>query len=386
VDCRCSCGSSNRKLSVNLKKKEGIMFIILIISKILLYACFSVLIGGLLIYTIPAERKPTILLSKKWLVSSTTLIAILSFFPVFSLASYIGKETGMGTGTAFWDVFLQMRVGHAALLMLLISGTLVCFLLASGIEKDGSGAILCLIFAAILVFVQSWASHTASIAFGGFIGHILHVLAVCVWSGILFIAGWFSKDQKNWLSFLRWFTPVSIGCMLTIVVAGLLLMQYTIPDYVSSWVLPYGEALLLKHLLLVPLLFVAFINGFLIKRSVENNSVFLPVSWVKAESVVIFFFFSATAVMTNSSPPHQVTDVIEQEGASPLYLLLGKPIPHFPAELSLHIMSVLLFDISLLFLGCMYLVYKKRVSPYFSIVMGAGFVSTVFLALLLAVS
>ena len=38
-------------------------------------------------------------------------------------------------------------------------------------------------------------------------------------------------------------------------------------DYANSWMLPYGQALLIKHLLIIPLLAYAFINSVLIRKN-----------------------------------------------------------------------------------------------------------------------
>lgn len=44
-------------------------------------------------------------------------------------------------------------------------------------------------------------------------------------------------------------------------------------DYVSSWMLPYGQALLVKHIIFIPLLVFAGINGLLIRKQINSLKV-----------------------------------------------------------------------------------------------------------------
>ena len=63
-------------------------------------------------------------------------------------------------------------------------------------------------------------------------------------------------------------------------------------DYANAWMLPYGQALLIKHLLIIPLLAYAFINSILIRKKIKNNDSFNPRPWTKAESLIVFLIFS----------------------------------------------------------------------------------------------
>ena len=42
-------------------------------------------------------------------------------------------------------------------------------------------------------------------------------------------------------------------------------------DYPNSWMLPYGQALLIKHLLIIPLLVYAVINSILMKKKLDKG-------------------------------------------------------------------------------------------------------------------
>ena len=122
----------------------------------------------------------------------------------------------------------------------------------------------------ILIQAFGWSSHASSYdQVKGFYNHSAHFTAVSVWAGILFVVSWFSKNHSNWLNFLKWFTPVAIVCFISTIMTGFILMTFAVEfkDYPNSWMLPYGQALLIKHLLIIPLMIYAMINSILIKRN-----------------------------------------------------------------------------------------------------------------------
>ena len=139
-----------------------------------------------------------------------------------------------------------------------------------------------------------------------------HFLIVTLWTGILIQVAWFSKDKQKWSQFLRWFTPFAIVCIIIIGISGLTLMFNVVEpkDYVKSWVLPYGQMLLLKHISIIPVLVFAFINGVLSKKAATIPS-FNPRPWIKAESFIILIVFYFTSVLGTLSPPHEVEFTVQ---------------------------------------------------------------------------
>ena len=77
-------------------------------------------------------------------------------------------------------------------------------------------------------------------------------------------------------------------------------------EYGDAWMLPYGQALLVKHLTIIPVLFFAFINGFWIKRKLKRQEPINPIPWLKFESVLLFFTFVSTGVLGQQEPPHSI--------------------------------------------------------------------------------
>lgn len=82
----------------------------------------------------------------------------------------------------------------------------------------------------------------------------------------------FQKNLKSMQrEFLVWFTPVSLIAVAVIIVSGLVSMKMIVPEYVNSWMLSYGQALLIKHLLLVPVIGLCLIQWHLCKEEVQER-------------------------------------------------------------------------------------------------------------------
>src|SRR5690606_1005796 len=95
-----------------------------------------------------------------------------------------------------------------------------------------------LAFTFILLLAVGWASHAASLTdWSGFVFHTLHFTAVTVWVGILLMVSWFSATPKNWLLFLKWFTPVALSCLAIVIGSGIFIMTLAvdITEYQDAW-------------------------------------------------------------------------------------------------------------------------------------------------------
>jgi copper resistance protein D len=239
----------------------------------------------------------------------------------------------------------------------------------------------------LMILAVGYSSHVASLSFWpGLLSHSTHFLIITLWTGILIHVAWFSKEEPNWSKFLRWFTPLAVLCIIVIILSGIYLMLFVVEpkDYVKSWVLPYGQMLLLKHISIIPVLVFAFINGVLSRKALKFPS-FNPKPWIKAESIILLVVFYFTAVMGTLSPPHEIEFTVKSEGASKwVEWLLGKNIL---STTQLHLVpsfqSGLLIIISILFL-LLILISFKRVKPILGVVFGVGFVVAMYFGLIMS--
>lgn len=84
-------------------------------------------------------------------------------------------------------------------------------------------------------------------------------------------------------------------------------MTLVITDYTNSWLFPYGQALLIKHILIIPLLIYAIINGIFVKRKIKRDPNFNPKTWTRIECIIILLIFTVTAVLGQQAPPNKTT-------------------------------------------------------------------------------
>ena len=368
-----------------------------IFSEFLLYLCFSLLMGGLLFLIVPAEKKPRVVISKRLLLICTALIPVLSFLPLLHIGLILLEDMDFWTG--FTSILLTFEIGKAWMVTFFVSLFLFILLLRDPFRKKSYTQTMGLFLLLILIFAFGKAGHAASITeWSGFILHSIHFLAVIVWAGPLLVVSWKAKGSANWSGFLKWLSPLSVVCMGTLLLAGFFTMQIDInsyedpqasllTEYLNGWVVPYGQALLMKHLVIVPLLVFAFLNGYLIKRKVQNDPSFNPLPWVKAESMFIFMLFALTAFMGQQYPPHEVALLIESKEISPLFKIFypGNITPDLQVLINWQPISYLLMAVGLLFLIIAMISAAKKGPVVLSFVSTLLFVVSSYISLMLTI-
>ncbi|WP_088051953.1 copper resistance D family protein [Virgibacillus dakarensis] len=340
------------------------------LSELILYICFSILFGSLILFMVPEDKKPPIYIPKKILYFAAILIPVAAFMPVFQTANILAADRDLGF--ILKNVVLTFEIGKAWLFVVFVSIILICVLLAKNLITKKHLMMWALVLTLLMLFGYTTSSHAATITDGkGFIFHTLHFLAVTIWIGILFVVSWFSKTKDNWLTFLKWFTPVALICLAITIVAGYFTMEIDInsyddpnasifQEYQNSLIVNYGQALVLKHIFIISLVVFAFLNGVLFRRK-NNQELFNPFKWARLESVYALIVFGITAFMGQSWPPHQIYSLIKTEGASPLFNALydGDIIDTiqnadstgiFNVTMSFEFESYLLFGLGLLFM------------------------------------
>ncbi len=302
------------------------------ISEFLLYLCFTITIGSTFMNFIPNNLKPTIQLSHHIVYVAAFGIPLFSFFSLLYNVVIISRFQEMGIWQLMPDVLRDLEFGKAWFRILIMSGIMLILMSFRDPQQDKRvNGVVGLILVGI-IFYHGWASHPAGLSdTWGFGAQSIHVLAISIWAGILLIVGWFAKDQMNWTSFLKWFTPLSIGCIIVLTVGGIVMMYYIVPDLLNSWAVTYGQALLMKHLLYIPIILFGFGNGFLLKAAIGNNRSINVRKWIRIESIFIVAVFAITGFLNIQTPPHPPE---EGNAAIPTSLIFNwfhgdKPYPQF---------------------------------------------------------
>lgn len=351
-----------------------------------LYICFSILIGSYILFLVPENIRPPLFIPKKTLYLAAGLIPLAALLPVISTAQILSAD--MGFWFIFKNVLFTFEVGKSWVFILLISTILIRVLLVKTLKTNKRLTTLALVLTIFMLLGYTNSSHAATITeWKGFLFHTLHFLAVTIWIGLLLIVSWFSSSKDNWLTFLKWFTPVAVVCLLISFIAGYFTMgndinSYDDPnasilqEYKNSLIVNYGQALVIKHLLIISLVLFAVMNGILFRKK-HNQHSFNPLKWARVESVYALIVFGLTAFMGQSWPPHQIYSLIKAYGASPLFTAIYRgdivnaiknadAVHVFNVAVSFGFASYLLFLLGFLFMMITVFAATKRQSIFVS--------------------
>jgi putative copper export protein len=362
------------------------MLIIGIISDALLYLCFSLLMGSFLLQLVPQSLRPSITIPKGVLLLATLGIVFFSFMPVLKLVLFLYEDLGLGY--TLKSVLITFETGKSWMVTGVLSLFLFIYLIPIKLERNPVFAVTGLLFTLLLIAALGWSSHAGSLAKpSGFLIHSAHFLAITTWVGILLVVSWFSRDYKNWLNFLKWFSPLAIVCLIVTGITGIALMTFVmdLKDYMNTWPLSYGQALLIKHLAIIPLVIFAFINSVLIRKKIHKDENFNPLPWAKLEGVVVLLIFSITAALGQEAPPHTIERTLNAEGPSSLFTFFHRNELVFPIQFTPGFLSISLFLIALFSLALVVLSFIKKAPKLLAVLFSILFIVTSYTGLLLSI-
>ncbi|MDO7268034.1 copper resistance D family protein [Shouchella clausii] len=176
-----------------------------------------------------------------------------------------------------------------------------------------------LVFIVLLAFAISLSSHSASLnGLHGMISSSLHMVAMAFWIGPLLVIGLYGTSLINALKFHQWFSVVAVFSLLLLVTSGFIMMGEIAPEYVNSWMLSYGQLLLIKHILFIPLLVFGFRHLLSLSGKGAKLSPAERQKSFRAEGVIALLVFIVTSWLTETEPPHNVLRTLQNEPMSPL--------------------------------------------------------------------
>lgn len=356
------------------------------VTQALIYLSFAILLGSFILALVPQAHKPTISVPKGALMTALGSIAIFSFIPVLQLILYLSP--GIGFIQTMQSVLFTFEVGKSWVFTFIISNILFIFVVWFDYRKSKFYAYIGIAIVFILILALGWSSHASSYdKVIGFFSHTAHFTAVSIWVGILFVVSWFAKDYSNWACFLKWFTPTATFCFVSTIISGLILMTFVVEfkDYTNSWMLPYGQSLLIKHLLMIPILVYAMINSIFFRKKLKTNTHLNPIPWTRMESIIILLIFSATAALGQQPPPHET--VVTNEEVSYLFTMLyqGEFQPGMTVNLMFNATSIALLGLAILFIILMIISLIKKAPAILSFLMSLLLVLCLYLSLILSI-
>ncbi|MCP3031407.1 CopD family protein [Halobacillus sp. A1] len=356
-------------------------------SNSILYICFAIIIGASILSAIPKDHKPELQLPKTLIKGSTLLVPIVSLVPVLELASGINGYRDESFMSSLMYVWLHLETGKAWLVLALLS-LLFIVLLRLKVRQSvifGAGLMIAL----GMIVTQGVVGHSANMgSFPGAAAHIFHLVSVSSWAGVLLIVSWFSVSDRKWKEFIDWFTFLALGCIVILTFTGLFMTFLLNERIVDSWILTYGQALLLKHLLYVPLLLFACINGFLISQKMHHNHSFSPRSWWRAESVILISIFMITGFLTEKEPAHNISQTLRGEDPSILFRTFTSISAGAETGLVIQpsVISLLFITIGGVFLFLVFYAFQQNSSPAAALSIAGLAIISVYFGLMSALS
>ncbi|MGG4146955.1 CopD family protein [Paenibacillus algorifonticola] len=340
------------------------------LSETLLYVCFALLMGAFTLRLVPEGKRPQVIVPDRLLLACALAIPVLSFVPLDQTARTFAADFELSYGQMMKSLLLDAVAGKALIWTLLSSLGLSILLGMKSFRQDRHMPKVGLFITLLLAVWLGYASHASSLyGLKGIVIHSAHFIAVTIWLGIVITTSWFSKDENHWEAFLSWFSTLAFGCFFVTISAGITLMTFTTPEYVNAWMLPYGQMLLIKHLLLLPLLLLAYSNSFGYKNKLKHNAAFRPLLWFKAESIVALLIFIATSVLGQQAPPHEVKETLQITAPSSLFTTIykGSFSPDITLHFSLGLDSLLLLASAVVMIVGFFRMYRsEQLMPAFA--------------------
>lgn len=357
------------------------MTVIIWISQAILYICFALLMGSFVLALVPQQYRPTIHVPKKVLVISAILVPWMAFLPVLDITLYIAPRLGFIESLKI--VLTTYTIGTAWDATFLISFLLLLIIARTSLHSKW-GSVLGALLTTLLMLTVAWSSHAASMDKAvGITSDVLHFLAMSIWVGILLVIGFFATNKNHWLAFLNWFSYTAIGCLATLTISGFLLMDILVSDYINAWMTNYGQGMLWKHLLLLPVVIFALANSLITRFKLSRDENFNPFPWIRLEGTLLTILLLVTAAFSQQPPPeHSITpeavsaifkwfhpDVVIEAGNMIGFVVNVQSVLFLFASL----FSVVLLGISFFF---------KKIPPVVSFIIGCLFVSSVYMLLM----
>lgn len=364
------------------------MVILVGISQALLYVSFSILIGYMVLMLVPSKLRPAIRMPVNVLAMSTVFIPVMTFIPVLSITLYIGRR--LGFFEALKIVLMTHTIGTAwcatLLLSIVLFGLIIMAARTNSIGKVPFALVGVLVTIG-LVFTVAWSSHAGAVNPAlGILSDFIHLLAVSVWVGVILVVGWFSRNTENWSQFLGWFTFVALSCLGATAISGFLLLDVLVDGYSDAWMVSYGQGLLMKHLMLIPLIFYALVNGLFVKYKVANDSTFNPLPGVRVEGFILLTIFMLTAFFSQQSPPHGY--FLTSDAVSPLFKMFHSDVIDASSTIGFvgNGMGIALFFGSIILYGLQVLAFFKKAPILISFLISCLFVGSVYVTIMLSIT
>ncbi|KMK77738.1 copper resistance D family protein [Alkalihalobacillus pseudalcaliphilus] len=290
----------------------------LVVSNLFTYI-FIILLTGILLISLKPDRDKDIRGKRflKW--GSIVGLILTTGVSVYQLCHMLYTQFSLPLSEAIFQVLTKFQAGHA---WLAIVFCLFVMMIIEGTSQKRSHRFTeysqLFLLIGIMFFISLTSHSGASEGLLGSLVHLLHMLAFSFWLGPLFVMAWLTKPKESIHDFHRWFSPLAMFTFSMLVISGILLMNFLIPNYMNSWAIDYGQAMLWKHLLFIPVIVFGFRHLYLLKKYPQWLSKIEYQRSFRVESLYAFLVLAISSWMTEREPPLEIS---MSEGYNSLFLL-----------------------------------------------------------------
>ncbi|MFP7495065.1 hypothetical protein SFC66_14915 [Terribacillus saccharophilus] len=284
--------------------------ILIPLLELLSYIAFS-FVAGHLVFRFVRKEEAAIRTPRSDLLAAAASAALVTSGPVINLFSVLGAQNGYGQ--ALEQVLLQSGAGRIWIGIFVLG---VCVWLLLFYDKF---PVLTFILFLGMVFLYAFGSQAGEAGFVDFISRFIHLGASVFWVGVLIHVCFYTPEHFSWESFLKWFKPFVILLVLTVIISSVTvtLSAMDIQDYGNVLMLTYGQVLLIKYILFIPVLVFTIIT-FSTKKS-RLVPIFRPIDWIRSVTILLGIIFICNAILSSSATPANITEVLRNEGSAPIF-------------------------------------------------------------------
>ncbi|SNZ16916.1 putative copper resistance protein D [Terribacillus aidingensis] len=329
------------------------------LMELLSYIAFS-FVAGYLVFRLIRKQEAAVQTPRSDVLAGAASAALVTSGPVINLVSVIGAQNGYGK--ALLTVLFQTAAGHVWLGIFLLA---ICVWVLLYVNKL---PMVTLVLFLSMLFLRAYGSHPDEGIMNTF-AHLIHLSAAVFWVGVLVHACFYTDERFNWESFLKWFSPFTAVLVMAVIGSGVVTMSFAMDmrDYGNVLMLTYGQMLLIKHIVFIPVLVFTVINMFLVKQ-VRQHSHFQPLNWIRAEAFLLAIVFACSALLKSSAAPANIAEALSNAGAAPIFgSIFQRVTATSVATWYMSITGIVCFAGAGLFLVSILYFFKKRAKAGFAL-------------------
>ncbi|QXE02158.1 copper resistance D family protein [Terribacillus sp. DMT04] len=329
------------------------------LMELLSYIAFS-FVAGYLVFRLVRKQEAAVQTPRSDVLAGAASAALVTSGPVINLVSLIGAKDGYGK--ALLTVLFQTTAGHVWLGIFLLA---ICVWVLLYVNKL---PVTTLVLFLGMLFLHAYGSHSSGSVMDT-LAHFVHLSAAVFWVGVLVHVCFYTSKHFSWESFLKWFAPFAAVLVMAVIGSGIIVMLFAmdIQDYGNALMLTYGQMLLIKHIVFIPVLVFTVINLFLV-RKVRQHPHFQPLNWIRAEAFLLAIVFACSALLGSSAAPADIAEALRNAGAAPIFgSIFQRVTAGSVATWYMSITGIVCFVGAGLFLGSILYFCKKRARASFAL-------------------